>query len=125
LILTQYAYCDSMVILVHPRAARAVLLDPQVFKYLHTDRPERQPFLLSNRLFLADKARLELPFAVEIIPIGETLERNAFRFTGAEAGDSETLVVSFAFAPEGITGRATLRNEKGQWRVIERQMREE
>jgi len=117
--LLQVAHADFLVILIHPGAARAVLLDPAVGKYLHTDLPERHPLLLSNRLLGVKKADLDLPFAVEILKVGDRREGRAFQFTRSESGPGNTLKLSFAFAPEGIHGEAALRHDNGRWSITD------
>ena len=119
LILSQAVHADFMVFLIHPGAARAVLLDPAVAKYLHTDLPERQPFLLSSHLLVAKKADLDLPFDIELLKVGDKREGKAFQFTKSDSGPGNILKVSFVFAPEGLRGEAALRHENGRWSVTE------
>ena len=119
LILFQAVRADFVVILIHPGAARIVLLHPAVANYLHTDLPERQPFLLSSHLLLAKKADLDLPFDVELLKVGDRREGKAFQFTSSEGGPGNILKVSFVFPPEGLRGEAAVRHENGRWSVTD------
>ena len=119
LILFQPVRADFVEIFIHPGGARAVLLHPAVAKYLHTDLPERQPFLLSRNLLLAKKADLDLPFDVELLKVGDRREGKAFQFTSSDNGPGNILKVTFVFPPEGLRGEAALRNDNGRWSVTD------
>jgi hypothetical protein len=112
------ACADYVDQLVHPGAARAVLLAPEVRKYLHTDLPSRQPLLVSDRLLLAQESDLALPFQVVIVRGEDPRQGKAFEFTSTRAGEGGTIVVTFKFRPEGMDGRAVLRNTKQGWVVV-------
>ena len=110
---------DWIELFVHPGAARAVLLDPAVRKYLHTDVPARQPLLISDRRLLAKESDLSLPFQVLIVRGDDARQAKAFTFTSAEPGEGDTLVVTFEFAPEGLVGHAVLRRDsKTGWVIL-------
>jgi len=113
------AHAEWISLFVHPGAARAVLLHPAIFRYLHTELPERQPFLISDQNLLTNEADLDLPFKALIVRAGDKRLRDAFQFTGAEREEPDKLVVTFTYRPEGITGRVTLRQDKRVWHVLD------
>jgi hypothetical protein len=109
---------------IHPLCARAVLLDPVVFRHLHTDRPSRQPLLISDRHLMARELDLDVPFPVRIVKEEDPRRAEAFEFISAVKDEKEALVVTFKFPPEGLVGRTTLRHEKGACVVIDRDVYE-
>jgi hypothetical protein len=109
---------------IHASCARAVLLDPVVFRRLHTDMPSRQPLLLSDRHLAARELDLDLPFPVRIVTADGPERAEAFEFISAVEDEKHALVVTFKFPPEGLVGRAMLRHEKGTCVVLDRDVYE-
>jgi len=113
---------DTIFLFIHHGAVRAVLLDTPVIEHLHVDLPERQPLLLSTRFLIADEDALNLPFDIEYVEVGSDKERDSFQFTTSTRDEAQNLIVTYAFPPEGITGRYTLQLRSTGWTVIDREL---
>jgi hypothetical protein len=117
-------FAGSTALLVPPSCAHAVLLDPVVFPRLHTDRPARQPLLLSDRHIVAREIDLDVPFRVQIVKSDDPKRAEAFEFMNIVQDENETLLVTFRFPPEALIGRARLKPGKALCAVLDRDLYE-
>ena len=117
-------FVASQDLLVPPACAHAVLLDPAVFQRLHTDKPGRQPLLVSDRHLAAREIDLDVPFRVQLVKSDDPKRAEAFEFMNIVQDENETLLVTFKFPPEGLVGRARLKHGKAVCAVLDRDIYE-
>jgi hypothetical protein len=117
-------FAGSQELLVPPACAHAVLLDPSVLPRLHMDKSARRPLLVSDRHLVAREIDLNVPFRVQIVKSDDPKRADAFEFMNIVQDENETLVVTFRFPPEGLVGRARLKQGKAVCAVLDRDIYE-